>query len=137
MIGALALVPLSEFLHAKLGNIVPSIQSVVYGVSIIAVTLLAPEGVFWKVKDMLLRRRVAPVDTPPISPIADVAVAPRQSQQAQNAVLQVRNVSKSFGGLMAVKDVNLQVIRGEILGIIGPNGAGKTTFFNLLNGFTT
>ena len=135
VIGALALVPLSEFLHAKLGNIIPGIQGVVYGVSIIAVTLLAPEGVFWKVKGMLVRRRIAPVDTPPISPIADVAVAPRQSQQAQNAVLEVRDVSKSFGGLMAVKDVNLQVMRGEILGIIGPNGAGKTTFFNLLNGF--
>ena len=135
VIGALALVPLSEFLHAKLGNIIPGIQGVVYGVSIIAVTLLAPEGVYWKMKDILLRRRVAPSDSLPSSVAAETQLAPRQRSGTQDAVLEVRNVSKSFGGLMAVKDVSLQVTRGEILGIIGPNGAGKTTFFNLLNGF--
>ena len=135
VIGALALVPLSEFLHAKLGNIIPGIQGVVYGVSIIAVTLLAPEGVYWKMKDILLRRRVAPSDSLPSSVAAETQLAPRQRSGTQEAVLEVRNVSKSFGGLMAVKDVSLQVTRGEILGIIGPNGAGKTTFFNLLNGF--
>jgi branched-chain amino acid transport system permease protein len=50
-------------------------------------------------------------------------------------MFEVRHVSKAFGGLQAVRDVSLEVRRGEILGIIGPNGAGKTTFFNLLNGF--
>ena len=49
-------------------------------------------------------------------------------------LLQVRNLSKFFGGLAAIHDVDFHVIRGEILGIIGPNGAGKTTLFNLLTG---
>ncbi len=52
-----------------------------------------------------------------------------------NAVLAVRNVSKRFGSLVAVRDVSLTVARGELRAIIGPNGAGKTTLFNLISGF--
>jgi branched-chain amino acid transport system ATP-binding protein len=50
-------------------------------------------------------------------------------------MLEVRNLSKAFGGLKAVDGVDLDVRAGEILGVIGPNGAGKTTLFNLLSGF--
>ena len=50
-------------------------------------------------------------------------------------MLDVRGVSKRFGGLQAVSDVSFSVARAEILGIIGPNGAGKTTLFNLVSGF--
>jgi ABC-type branched-subunit amino acid transport system ATPase component len=51
------------------------------------------------------------------------------------ALLELRNVSKRFGGLRAVKDVSLEMSAGEVLFIIGPNGAGKTTVFNLISGF--
>ncbi|HKF24131.1 MAG TPA: ABC transporter ATP-binding protein [Candidatus Angelobacter sp.] len=50
-------------------------------------------------------------------------------------VLELRNVSKRFGGLRAVKEVSFDLGAGEILFIIGPNGAGKTTVFNLISGF--
>ena len=49
-------------------------------------------------------------------------------------LLELRQVSRAFGGLMAVKSVDLSVAEGEILGLIGPNGAGKTTLFNLVTG---
>jgi branched-chain amino acid transport system ATP-binding protein len=50
-------------------------------------------------------------------------------------VLEVRNVSKRFGSLAAVRNISLSVPKGELRAIIGPNGAGKTTFFNLISGF--
>lgn len=51
------------------------------------------------------------------------------------SLLEIRNVNKSFGGLMAINQVSMDVYDSEILGLIGPNGAGKTTLFNLISGF--
>lgn len=50
------------------------------------------------------------------------------------SALRVENLSRNFGGLMAVNDISLSIESGERRAIIGPNGAGKTTFFNLLSG---
>src|SRR3954451_14731087 len=49
-------------------------------------------------------------------------------------ILQVRDATKRYGGVMAVQDISFDVYTGEILGLIGPNGAGKTTLINLITG---
>jgi len=51
-----------------------------------------------------------------------------------DVILEVRNLSKTFGGVRAVDNVSLSLARGEIVGLIGPNGAGKTTLVNLMTG---
>jgi len=142
VIGAIVLVPMSEFLHARLGDLIPGIQGVVYGLSIVVVILVAPEGVFWKVKDLLRRHResgivkqVKDADFETASIEIDPLKSAQPRTQSDRVVFEARDVSKAFGGLKAVQHVNLKVMQGEVLGIIGPNGAGKTTFFNLLNGF--
>ena len=63
LIGAAVLIPLAETLHAELGNIIPGIQGVVYGLAIILVMLLAPEGLFWTLRDRFAR--AAPPPTRP------------------------------------------------------------------------
>jgi branched-chain amino acid transport system ATP-binding protein len=69
------------------------------------------------------------------SPVA-VDVAPvSQPIVLEKPLLDVRGVTKRFGGLTAVDDVNLTVEKGRIVSVIGPNGAGKTTLFNMVAGF--
>src|SRR5262245_12457775 len=53
------------------------------------------------------------------------------------AILEVRNCTKRFGGLVAVKTLNMALNPGDLYGLIGPNGAGKTTIFNLMTGVYT
>lgn len=51
-------------------------------------------------------------------------------------ILKVENVTKRFGGVVALRQVSLTVEEGSITSLIGPNGAGKTTLFNIINGYT-
>lgn len=55
-------------------------------------------------------------------------------RKVTDVLLSIEKLSKSFGGLKAVSDLNIEINSGELIGLIGPNGAGKTTAFNLLTG---
>jgi ABC-type branched-subunit amino acid transport system ATPase component/ABC-type branched-subunit amino acid transport system permease subunit len=141
VIGAAVLVPLAETLHAELGHIIPGIQGVVYGGAIIVIILLAPDGIYWRIRDRLMQRRLgAPAPSLIPEPIADRGAdaaldAGRARPSPGQTLLRLDGVSRAFGGLRAVDDVSITVVEGLIHGIIGPNGAGKTTLFNVINGF--
>ena len=142
VIGSVILIPLAETLNAEAGSYLPGIQGVIFGLAIICVILLAPEGLFWKVRDLWRKRDLertssAETDVPARAAVTQLPVPSRQDRSSEHddVILEVRHLSRSFGGLKAVQDVSFKLRRNEILGIIGPNGAGKTTVFNLLNGF--
>jgi ABC-type branched-subunit amino acid transport system ATPase component/ABC-type branched-subunit amino acid transport system permease subunit len=143
VIGSVILIPLAETLNAEAGSRFPGIQGVIFGLAIISVILVAPEGLFWKLRDFRRKRPASQAVATSSAPIQLAAVPiaaakpprPQRPQGSDDVVLEIRNLSRSFGGLKAVQNVSFKLRRNEILGIIGPNGAGKTTLFNLLNGF--
>ncbi len=71
-----------------------------------------------------------PADDPALGAVGAAADAGATGEY----LLQARSVTKRFGGLVAVRDVDLNIPAGAIVSIIGPNGAGKTTFFNIVAG---
>ena len=134
VIGALLLIPLGEILHAELGEKLPGIQGVVFGAAIITAVLAAPEGIWPWMRSKFQKKWVD--ELPPLGLNTDSFMRSTAPAPTTGKVLMhVSDVTVRYGGLYALKDVNFDVMEGEILGIIGPNGAGKTTLFNTLNGF--
>jgi branched-chain amino acid transport system permease protein len=86
---------------------------------------------------MPLLAKVLPARPGRRAPAAAPALPRRVQPTRGSLLLEVREVVKRFGGLVAVKQVSLDLRAGEILAVIGPNGAGKSTLFNLLTGIAT
>ncbi|HYD76136.1 branched-chain amino acid ABC transporter ATP-binding protein/permease [Ramlibacter sp.] len=103
-------------------------ETIVFGIILVAVLKYAPDGLWSFVARWLPRAdRVRDWDR------ADPLPA-RDKPAHGELLLQVDQVRKEFGGLVAVNDVGFEVRAGEIVGLIGPNGAGKSTTFNLITG---
>jgi ABC-type branched-subunit amino acid transport system ATPase component/ABC-type branched-subunit amino acid transport system permease subunit len=133
IIGALLLIPLGQLVLLHFGSDYPGIDNVVIGIFLIVVTILAPEGLYWKLRPAFIR-----ASTPAVSAVlAPIAPCPLGAKVPHPGapLLVVEHLRKSYNGIAAVDDISFSVAEGEILGIIGPNGAGKTTLMNLLNGF--
>ena len=127
-LGTLVLVIVGEQLWAYL----PELQLALYGLLVIAVVLAFPGGVVGIANRFgWLRRR--PVLAPATLPA--VSRSPQPTAPGNETIIEVRNLTVRFGGLVALNGISLSVGRGEMVSIIGANGAGKTTLFNAITGF--
>jgi len=105
-----------------------SYEVIVFGIVLVLVLQRAPRGLWPLIERFLPAKK-------PVEPDDGAAPLPARDKPARGErLLEVRDIRKAFGGLVAVNDVAFHVDAGEIIGLIGPNGAGKSTTFNLISG---
>lgn len=128
IIGGLTLTIIPELLRGA-----AEYKEFLTGFVLLTLLIFLPRGVVGLLSDISpLRTR-----TPEVLQVSDMPAPERASLPSGAALLRLENVSLSFGGLAALKDISLTVHENEIVSIIGPNGAGKTTVFNSISGFYT
>jgi len=119
-----------EDLLPKLFGSTGNYEAIVFGAFIIGLMHRAPAGVAGWCQAHLTPRRA----TPPRAAESDAGSLPRREMPSRGCVvMKARGLSRRFGGLVANKEINLDLRAGEVLAVIGPNGAGKSTLFNLLS----
>lgn len=105
------------------------IQLVIYGFGLVLLMRIRPQGLIPEGASLLPRR---PLMVP--ARARDVAGTAPSGTSTADRVLEVRGLAKRFGGIVACRDLDIDLHAGRIAALVGPNGAGKTTVFNLLTG---
>ena len=153
LLGAIILVPVGELTRAALGgSTIQGAHLIVYGALLMLVVRFVPRGIEGPVRHSCRRLvvliadalhgpatlRPAAVNAPIMQlPAGGGALGVRAGAGGGAKPLSLTNVTMSFGGAIGVKQVTMEVLPGEVVGLIGPNGSGKTTIFNLVTGFLT
>jgi branched-chain amino acid transport system permease protein len=139
IVGTFLLVPLDIALKGWLGSLYAGLGFIVYGALLIAVVMLIPEGIikwlgpklnhlYQKFPEFEIFRRKKEVIS------GKLKDKPRKVG-GEKLLLELKNVHKSFKGLIVLNDISFKIFQGELVGLIGPNGAGKTTLFNVVTKF--
>jgi branched-chain amino acid transport system permease protein len=107
----------------------------VYGGAVILMMVFMPDGIWGFVSGYWNRRHPAP--PPDVGVLPPLPLTTRTAAEDGSLILEVRGLSKHFGGLKAVDEVDLSIRRNTVHALIGPNGSGKTTMLNVLSGIYT
>jgi len=132
VVGAIILVLLPELLKflALPPDIADKMRQVIYGLILIGILLVRPQGILGEHSTAPALARRARKDAH-----ADEEIGTVEGTEPGEVTVSARGLAKSFGGIVAVRNFDIDLRAGTITGLIGPNGAGKTTAFNMLTGF--
>jgi branched-chain amino acid transport system permease protein len=139
LVGAAVWLFLSDFLQQTVH--LGSAWMLVLGIVFVLLVCFLRRGLIGGIQDLKHRffgarpQTLAPEEPPahaPPAPVVSVGPARRHQTSFSGPILQARGLTKSFGGIVANRNIDFAVERGELRAIIGPNGAGKSTFFKML-----
>jgi branched-chain amino acid transport system permease protein len=142
ILGAIVLIPIQEVLRAWLGGAYHGLHSFIFGTLLVIIVIFLPRGIVeWARKSLeifprFLGKPQSEIRALPVSTqnrFLDWSWVTPTANPTESILLKTNGLAKRFGGLVAVKNVNFEIKKGEILGLIGPNGAGKSTIFNLIS----
>jgi len=119
------------FLNEALKEI-PLYRPIFYGIFIAVMMIFWPNGLYGLIKKFSKQTKESMIKYTKVDLSLKKYLA--QPKNTNNTIMKMDHVTKQFGGVVALNDVDLEVKEGQVFGLIGPNGAGKTTFINTITG---